>query len=87
MFYCEIIKNTFFLSNISERLLLEEHNILLKTVPIAISNDISKPYHKKTTTTTTTKTTKQNKTTTTTTTKNKQTKKTVPYLFFEINLR
>ena len=34
-----------FLSNTSGRLLLEEPKILLKTVPIAIPNDISKGYY------------------------------------------
>ena len=34
-----------FLSNTSGRLLLEEPKILLKTVPIAIPNDISKSYY------------------------------------------
>ena len=36
-----------FLSNIFGRLLLEEHKILLKTVPIAIPYDISKAYYQK----------------------------------------
>ena len=35
------------LSNTSGQLLLEEHKILLKTVPIAIPNDISKTYYQK----------------------------------------
>ena len=47
MFSCEIIKNTLFLSNTSGQLLLEGHKILLKTVPIASPNDISKAYYKK----------------------------------------
>ena len=44
-FSCEFIMNTFFLSNTSGRLLLEKPTILLKTVPIAIPNDISKGYY------------------------------------------
>ena len=36
-----------FLSNIFERLLLEEHKILLKMVPIIIPNDIWKAYYQK----------------------------------------
>ena len=47
MFSCEIIKNTLFLSNTSGQLLLEGHKILLKTVPIASPNDISKAYYQK----------------------------------------
>ena len=42
MFSCEIVMNSFFLSNTSGWLLLEEHKILLKTAPIAIPNDTSK---------------------------------------------
>ena len=38
---------TRFLSNTSGRLLLEEHEILLKTVPISIPSDISKAYYQK----------------------------------------
>ena len=46
---CFLVKllRTRFLSNISWRLLLEEHKILLKTVSIAIPIDISRAYYQK----------------------------------------
>ena len=44
---CFLVKllRTRFLSNISGRLLQEEHKILLKTVPNAIPNDISEAFN------------------------------------------
>ena len=46
LYSCEIVKNTFFLSNTSGRMLLEGHKILLKQVSMAIPNNISKAYQK-----------------------------------------
>ena len=49
-FFFKIIKNSFTIKSFIEhlrQLLLEEHKILLKTVPIAIPNDISKTYYQK----------------------------------------
>ena len=46
VFFVKLLR-TRFLSNISGRLPLGKHKILLKTVPVAIPNDISKAYYKK----------------------------------------